>query len=78
MKEKHALWVSAVNSHGAITATTPAKREALHRYNIVALAERFGWTPKEIGEMPVDLLNDVIVICGLRDAKSSTPSKNAR
>lgn len=74
MREKHALWVAAANSSGGVTATTPAKREALHRYNVVAIAERFGWTPAEIAALPVDEYNDFLIICGIRDAKQKQPT----
>ena len=74
MREKHALWTAAANGQN-VTATTDAKREALERWNIVMLAERFGWTPQEVRALPIDLLNDIYTIMALQDAKAKKPSK---
>lgn len=74
MKEKHALWVAATNTGGSFALTTPAKREALDRYNLVTLAERFGWTPQEVAQIPADVLHDMLTIVGIRDAKQKSPS----
>lgn len=69
MKGKHVLWMAAAGG-APVNATTALKREAINRWNVVSLCERFGWLPSDIATMPIDLLQDIIMICTIRDAKS--------
>lgn len=71
MREKHALWISAANGIQGIVARTELKAEAMRRWNMVAICERFGWRPEDYYKLPVDLLQDIIAICSIRDRRSS-------
>lgn len=73
MKIKHALWVAAANGN-SVSVTSPEKIEALTRWNTVALCERFGWTPETVGNLPVDLYQDIIAILAVKDAASHSKS----
>lgn len=70
MIERHALWSGIASGRGAIT-DTPEKREALTRWNIVSLCERFGWTPDYIATLPQTFVEDLLEICNIRDHYSS-------
>lgn len=52
-----------------MSADTPERKEALHRYNIVLLAERFGWTAEYIDSLDLDLYQDIIAITRILDFK---------
>jgi hypothetical protein len=74
MIERHALWSSIAANRGA-NADTPSKREALARWNIVTVCERFGWTPDYVASLPQAFLDDLVEINSIQDHYASKATK---
>lgn len=70
MIEKHALWSGLASGRG-YNLDTEAKREAFATWNIVAICERFGWTPDYVLSMSQSFMEELITICNLREKESS-------
>lgn len=74
MIERHSLWAGVASNRGA-KADTPTKREALALWNVVAICDRFKWTPEYVLSMPQAFMEDLIEICNIRDHYSNKSSK---
>lgn len=70
MKARHVLW-DAASSGNSVRADTPEELKALYHYNVVILAERFGWTEEYISSLEIDLYEDILSITSLIDFKRS-------
>lgn len=75
MIERHALWSSVASGRGA-NANTDSKREALHRWNILTVCERFGWTPEYVLSLSQSFMDDLIEICNIRDHYANKSSSS--
>lgn len=73
MRERHALWSGIASGRGA-NADNESKREALHRWNIVTICERFGWTPEYVLSLSQNFMDDLVEICNVRDHYSQKSS----
>lgn len=74
MKERHALW-SGVAAGRGYSADTPSKREALARWNLISICERFHWTPDYVATLPQSFMDDVIAIINIRDHYANKSSR---
>lgn len=61
MKDRHALW-DALSRGFTVHPRSEAKLDALHRYNIIMLCERFGWTIEYVRNLPLDWYQDTVAI----------------
>lgn len=53
-------------------------KEHVQTYNYVMLADRFGWTPKEIMELPQQFYNDCILIISKQNTYQEQEMKKAQ
>lgn len=77
MIARHALWSGLASGRG-YSADTPEKRLALARWNLVIIAERFGWTLEYTASLPQDVLEDTIAILNVRDHYANSHSSDVR
>lgn len=73
MIARHSLW-SGLAANRGYTADTPEKREALNRWNLITICERFHWTPDYVLTLPQNFMEDLIEICNIRDHYSHSKS----
>lgn len=71
MREKHALW-SGIASNRGFSSDTETKREAISRWNEVAVIERTGWTLEYVRSLPQDWYEEYTEICNIRDHYSKS------
>lgn len=71
MIARHSLWSGVASNRGFI-ADTEEKREALSRWNLITICERFKWTPEYVLSLPQTFMDDVIEICNIRDHYSQS------